>query len=112
MSNDDKNKDKAKDGAVRAEAEGATTVDFEFDGETWTVPTGDHWPREAGIAYAEIVDSADAPARSFKYVDKFIAALLGPADHRRFTRKPGRTTGDVNAMYRAIFDAYGVTSGE
>jgi hypothetical protein len=97
--------------AVRAEAEG-TEIVFEHEGETYTVGSGDDWPREAGLAYSEISDSKGNPARVFKFVDQFVSAVLGPAQYARFTRGAGAKVGGVNGMYQKLFEVYGFTSGE
>ena len=118
-SSDQKHKDKDEpleasdpNAAARAEADGDDKVTFDYEGETYTIDSGDDWPREASIAYSEIMDSKGNPARSFKYVDQFVNAVLGRAQADRFHRGAGATTAGVNAMYIRIFEAYGYTSGE
>jgi hypothetical protein len=115
MSDDKKNKDKPEAGtanaAARAEAAGGK-VTFDHEGETYTIDGGDDWPREAAVAFSEIMDSAGNPARTFKYVDQFVNAVLGRAQADRFHRGAGSTTAGVNAMYQRIFEAFGVSSGE
>jgi hypothetical protein len=99
--------------AVEAEAtdEPGTDRVVEFDGEQWTVTVdGDGWPLEAGLAFSEILAAEDdvTGLRSLKHVATFVEVVVGPAQWRRFQRKPGRRVGDLGRFFQEItHQAYG-----
>lgn len=95
---------------ARAEVTGADLT-FDHEGRTWTIPRGDDWPMEAGVAWSEIADSADNPMRSTKYVREFVRILLGPRQWGQFVAtRP--TTKALVEMYQAILNATGSSAGE
>lgn len=98
--------------AVEAEAtdEPGTDRIVNFDDQEWTVTVdGDGWPMEAGLAFSEILNDDDTTGlRSLKHVARFVEAVIGPAQWRRFQAKPGRRVSDLNLFFREITrQAYG-----
>jgi hypothetical protein len=83
--------------ALAAEAENAP-VEFEFDGETYTVPSYELWPLEAGEAF-----------ENGKFLT-FVRALFGD-QYDKFLSKP-RTVKDVQDLAQALNDATGNDKGK
>jgi hypothetical protein len=84
--------------ALAAEAEDAP-VEFEFDGETYTVPSYELWPLEAGEAF-----------ENGKFLT-FVRALFGDQYTTKFLSKP-RTVKDVQDLATALNDATGNDKGK